>query len=328
MRILVTGGAGFIGSHLCDALLADGHTVTVLDDLSSGSIENLPRGIAFAQQSLLDDLTMVFQKAKPEVIFHLAAQIDVRKSVEDPSWDADINIKGSLNLLNAAKRFGCKRIIFSSTGGALYGETDRLPTPESHATKPESPYGVAKLAVEGYLRFFSIAHGFSVCVLRYGNVYGPRQALKGEAGVVAVFTKSLLKEQQPTIFGNGKQTRDYVYVKDVVLANVVALHKKLEGTFNVGTGKETSVNDVYAQIAKALEFPWKANYGPAVKGELQRSCLSIDALKPYWKPSYGIERGIPETVAWFKEYEAKANAPKPVEQPAKKQSIKKSVSRR
>lgn len=327
MKILVTGGAGFIGSHLCDALLADGHTVTVLDDLSSGSIENLPKGIAFAQKSLNDDLSSVFEKAKPEAIFHLAAQIDVRKSVENPSWDADINIKGALNLLDTARRYGCKRIIFSSTGGALYGETDRIPTPESHATKPESPYGIAKLAVEGYLRFYALVHGFSVCVLRYGNVYGPRQALKGEAGVVAIFTKAILKEEQPIIFGTGKQTRDYVFVHDVVMANMVALHKKLEGTFNVGTGRETSVNEVYAAIAKALDFPWKAKYAGAVKGELQRSCLSTDALKPYWKPTYTIERGIPETVQWFKEYEAKAAAAAQ-EPPAKKVPVKKNIARR
>lgn len=301
MRILVTGGAGFIGSHLCEALAKEGHAVTVIDDLSSGSIENLPRGVALAQLSITDDLTSVFEKTKPQAIFHLAAQIDVRKSLENPALDAKVNILGSLNLLDTANRFGCKRIIFSSTGGALYGETDRRPTSETHSTRPESPYGIAKLAVEGYLRVYARLHGFSVCVLRYANVYGPRQALKSEAGVVALFIKQILAEKQCIIFGDGRQTRDYVYVADVVEANLAALGNELQGTFNIGTGVETSVNELYTLIARELDFPWKAQHGPAVKGELQNSCLQIEAISKHWRPDWRLERGIAATVAWFRE---------------------------
>ncbi len=303
MRILVTGGAGFIGSHLTDSLIADGHSVTVLDNLSSGSLENLPKGVTLFERSIVDDLTPVFEKAKPEAVFHLAAQIDVRKSVENPLWDAQQNIIGALNLLDACNRYGCKRIIFSSTGGALYGETEQLPTPETHPTFPESPYGIAKRTVEYYLQFYARVHKFSVCVLRYGNVYGPRQALKGEAGVVAVFTKKILKGEQCTIFGDGKQTRDYVFVRDVVDANLVALHKKLVGTYNVGTSTETSVNELYTQLSKLLNYPWKAQHAAAVPGELQRSCLRTEPLSVYWHPRYALDRGLAETVDWFKAHD-------------------------
>ena len=306
MNILVTGGAGFIGSHVCDALLAEGHSVFVLDNLSTGSLENLPKGVVLFERSLTEDLVPVFEKAKPQAVFHLAAQIDVRKSLEQPKWDAEQNIIGSLNLFETMKQYGVKRIIFSSTGGALYGETSRIPTPETSPTKPESPYGIAKLAIENYLSVYSLLHGFSVTVLRYGNVYGPRQALKGEAGVVALFTKKLLKQEQCTINGDGKQTRDYVYVKDVVEANITAFREKLEGTYNIGTGVETSVNDIYAKLAKLVDYPWKAVHAPAIKGELQRSCLQADKISEYWKPKHSLDIGMAETVVWFKQHGSQA----------------------
>jgi UDP-glucose 4-epimerase len=305
MNILVTGGAGFIGSHLVDLLVADGHTVFVLDTVESGSIENLPKGVTLFQRSITEDLDPVFEKAKPQVVFHLAAQIDVRKSIERPKEDAHLNIIGSLNLLEACRKHNCKRIIFSSTGGALYGETEQIPTPETHETKPESPYGIAKLAVEHYLHVYAHVYGFSVCILRYANVYGPRQSLKGEAGVVAVFTKRLLKKEKCIIFGDGNQTRDYVYVRDVVDANLIALHKQLQGTFNVGTGVETSVNDLYTKISKHTDFPWKAQHGAAIAGEIKRSCLANHKISPYWKPKYDVDRGLAETIEWFKEHSTK-----------------------
>jgi len=301
MNILVTGGAGFIASHVCDSLMAEGHSVFVLDNLSTGSLENLPKGVVVFERSLTEDLIPVFEKAKPSVVFHLAAQIDVRKSLEQPKWDAEQNIIGSLNLFETMKQYGVKRIIFSSTGGALYGDTSRMPTPETAPTNPESPYGIAKVAIENYLRVYAALHGFSVTVLRYGNVYGPRQAMKGEAGVVAVFTKKLLKQEQCTINGDGKQTRDYVYVKDVVEANMTALREKLEGTFNIGTGTETSVNEIYSKIAKLLDYPWKAVHGPAIKGELARSCLQCEKIRPRWQPKYSLDKGLAETVDWFKQ---------------------------
>ncbi len=300
MRILVTGGAGFIGSHIVDGLLAEGHTVTVLDDLSSGTAENIPPGVTFIEGSVVEPLDHVFETTRPEVVFHLAAQIDVRKSVERPQWDAERNIIGSLNLLDTMLRHDCKRIIFSSTGGALYGETDQRPTPENHSTLPESPYGIAKLSVEGYLRFYRSVHGISACTLRYGNVYGPRQALKGEAGVVAVFAKMILSGKTPTVFGDGEQTRDYVYVGDVVAANLAALKNNLVGTFNVGTGIETSVNTLYVHLARELSFTEPVSHGPAIPGELRASCLDASALHPYWKPQMTVDKGIAQTAAWFK----------------------------
>jgi UDP-glucose 4-epimerase len=204
------------------------------------------------------------------------------------------------------REYGVKRIIFSSTGGALYGEADRIPTPEVYPTNPESPYGIAKRSIEHYLHFYHLNHGFVVTVLRYGNVYGPRQALKGEAGVVAVFIKKLLAGEQCSINGDGKQTRDFVNVRDVVRANIVAMHKEVEGTFNVGTGKETSINEVYDKVSKLLGFPWKAQHNPAIKGELKRSCLHIDAYKQYWRPTVSVDEGLRETVEWFRDYESNA----------------------
>lgn len=302
MRILVTGGAGFIGSHVADALIAAGHTVSILDDLSSGSRENVPAQATLIEGSVTGELDAVFAQAKPEAVFHLAAQIDVRKSVENPTWDAEINILGALNLLDAMKRHNCKRIIFSSTGGALYGETDNRPTPESSAALPESPYGIAKLSVEGYLRFYSIVHGFSTCALRYGNVYGPRQALKGEAGVIAVFAKLMLAGKNPTIFGDGEQTRDYVYVGDVAAANLLALEQELTGTFNVGTGIETSVNTLAQTLARELGWTQPVAHGAAIPGELRNSSLDASALKAHgWSVTKTIDDGIRETGAWFRD---------------------------
>lgn len=314
MRILVTGGAGFIGSHVVDALVKRGDTVVVLDDLSSGSLENLAhakdaegKGVTLVHRSIAEPLDDVFEKARPDAVIHLAAQIDVRKSVKDPQADAMINIIGGLNLIAACERHGVKRVVFSSTGGALYGETDELPTPETHAIVPESPYGIAKRSLELYFDFYRSVHGLRPVVLRFANVYGPRQALKGEAGVVAVFTKALLRGEQPTVFGDGKQTRDYVYVGDVVAAIVAVLDENALGAFNVGTGVETSVTTLYRKLAKLLDNPWAPKHGAAVPGELQRSCLDATALTGAtgWKPRVTLDEGLATTVAWFQEHATK-----------------------
>jgi UDP-glucose 4-epimerase len=299
MRILVTGGAGFLGSHLVDALVADGHQVFVLDDLSNGSLTFLPKGITLFERSIAEDLTPVFTKAQPEVVFHLAAQIDVRRSLENPKSDAQLNIIGTLNLLEACRQFKCKRFIFASTAG-VYGDTEQLPTPENAQCRPENPYAITKLAIENYLYVYRESYGISSCILRYSNAYGPRQAVKGEGGVVAVFIKTLLKGAQCTINGDGNQTRDLIYVKDVVEANLVALHKKLEGTYNVATQTQTTVNALHALLAKQLDFPWKAQHGLPIKGEIYHSSLQIDKISPYWKPKYTLERGLAETVEWFR----------------------------
>jgi len=300
MRVLVTGGAGFIGSHVCDALVARGDTVFVLDDLSSGAIENLPKGVTLFHRSITEPLDEVFEKAQPNAVIHLAAQIDVRKSVKDPQYDANINIIGGLNLIAACAKHDVKRIVFSSTGGALYGETDMLPTPEEHPIVPESPYGIAKRSLELYLDFYQRAYHLKPTLLRFANVYGPRQALKGEAGVVAVFTKALLRGEQPTIFGDGKQTRDYVYVGDVVTAIIAVLEHDLIDSYNVGTGIETSVNELYRKLARLLDNPWAAKHAAAVPGELQRSALDTRKLRAYWKPATTLDDGLAKTVAWFK----------------------------
>ncbi len=304
MRVLVTGGAGFIGSHVCDALMHRGDVVFVLDDLSSGAIENLPKGVTLFHRSITGDLHEVFEKAQPDAVIHLAAQIDVRKSVVDPKTDADINIIGSLNLLAACHTHKVKHIVFSSTGGALYGETEMIPTPEEHPVFPQSPYGIAKRTVEFYLEFYRAVYGVQSTILRFANVYGPRQALKGEAGVVAIFSRKLLHGEQPTIYGDGKQTRDYVYVGDVVTAVIASLDHHLPGAYNVGTGVEMSVTELYRKIARLLDNPWAAKHGPAIAGEVARSALSTRKLAPYWKPQTDLDHGLAKTVAWFKEHDA------------------------
>jgi UDP-glucose 4-epimerase len=225
MKILVTGGAGFIGSHVVDAYLELGHEVVVVDNLSSGSIENLNPKAKFYKMDIRDsDIEDLFKNEKPDIVNHHAAQMDVRKSVEDPIYDADVNIIGSLNLLQNCIRYGVKKFIFASTGGAIYGEQDYFPADEEHPTRPLSPYGVAKLTVEKYLYFYKEVHGLNYVVLRYANIYGPRQNPHGEAGVVAIFTSKMLKGEQPVINGDGFQTRDYTFVGDVVRANVLALN--------------------------------------------------------------------------------------------------------
>ena len=304
MKVLVTGGAGFIGSHVVERLLQDGFEVQVMDNLSTGQRINLPDGIKLHKTDIQSKkVDAIFEREKFDAVCHLAAMTNVRKSVADPVADADTNVLGSVNLLEACRKHDVKKFIFSSTGGALYGDTDILPTPETHPTKPISPYGIDKLAVENYLYYYNLVHGLDVISLRYSNVYGPRQDRKGEGGVVAVFIQALIKDEAPTIFGAGNQTRDFVYVADVASANLKAVKSDLKGfqTFNISTGEETSVNDLHKTLTEALGKNIAARRGPAAKGEIQRSCLDNAKARQElgWTVEYDIAKGIAETVAYF-----------------------------
>src|SRR5689334_965555 len=249
MQVIVTGGAGFIGAHTCRALIARGHGVTAVDDLSHGKREAVPEGVDLVVLDVRDAKLMAeMEKRRPDAVLHLAAQMDVRKSVADPLFDASVNVLGTLNLLEAARRNGVKRFVFASSGGAVYGEQDVFPAPETHARRPASPYGVSKLCGEEYLAHYALVHGLSTLALRYANVYGPGQDPHGEAGVVAIFLNKLLAGETATINGDGRQTRDYVYVEDVAHANVLAIEGSFKGALNIGTGIETSVADLAARL--------------------------------------------------------------------------------
>lgn len=305
-RVLVTGGAGFIGSHLTDALIEKGYSVIVLDNLSTGQKENINhKAIFYPVDIRAPEVDGIFQKEEPELVFHLAAQIDVRKSTENPVFDNQVNVQGSLNLiLNFQKiRTPGKKFIFSSTGGAIYGETDLLPTPETQEPFPLCPYGVAKLSVEKYLYYFWKSQGLPYVVLRYGNVYGPRQNALSEAGVVAIFSNRVLQGKTAYIFGDGEQTRDFVYVDDVVAANLLALKLTSPEILNVGTGQEYSVNQIFKVINQAAGGKSRSEYQPPRKGEVKRSCLAIDKIRRVlgWNPEVSLNDGIAKTVNWFRE---------------------------
>ncbi|MFA5854651.1 MAG: NAD-dependent epimerase/dehydratase family protein [Patescibacteria group bacterium] len=300
---LVTGGAGFIGSHLVDRLIAEGFTVAVVDDLTNGRREYLHPDAHFYKISITDPkLGIVFAAEKPETVFHLAAHIDARVSVEDPIHDAEVNVHGSLRVLKECLKHGVKKIIFSSSGGAIYHDTKKFPTPETEAPSPLTPYGVSKLAFEYYLETAAHHYGLSYVALRYANVYGPRQDQKGEGGVIGVFCKMLKDGKTPKIFGDGKQTRDFVYVGDVVDANMKAMRAKESGAYHIATGKETNVKNVAALIAK--EYGWNGVFGrgPTPAGDVRRSCLKPHLAKKKlgWQARVKIQDGIKHTVAWFK----------------------------
>jgi len=303
MKILVTGGAGFIGSHLADALLAQGHTVHVLDNLYSGYRHNVPSAATFHELDIIDPAVQdLFAQERFDVVFHEAAQMDVRKSVSDPTLDARVNILGSINLLEAGYRNGLKKFIFASSGGAGYGEQDYFPADEQHAIKPLSPYGITKVTVERYMYYYHQVQGLPYVSLRYANVYGPRQNAHGEAGVIAIFTERLLKGQQPVIYGDGGQTRDFVYVGDVVDANLRALQYSGVGCFNVGTGVETTVNEVFDIINAATGGKFQRHHAEAKAGEQRRSVLTHQLISQEmgWQPTKNLEQGLQETVAWFR----------------------------
>ena len=303
MKILVSGGAGFIGSHVVDAYLAAGHTVAVIDNLSSGKKENVNTGATFYEEDIRSEhIGDIFEKEQFDVINHLAAQIDLRNSVEDPLYDAQVNILGSLNLFQHAVRFDIKKIIFSSTGGAIYGEQDVFPADEEHPIRPLSPYGVAKLTVEKYLYFYQQTYDISTVNLRYANVYGPRQDPHGEAGVVAIFAQRLLSGEECLINGDGKQTRDYVYVGDVVAANLLALDHEASDTFNIGTGIETDVNEIFDHLNTFTGAGVEPVHGPGKLGEQRRSVIDPGKAKRVlgWEPQVPMEEGMRETVRFFK----------------------------
>ncbi len=302
MRALVTGGAGFIGSTLAGALVEAGAEVAVVDDLSRGRRHNVPATADFHQLDIGDErLAALVALIAPEVVFHLAAQIDVRQSVVDPVFDARTNVLGTINLLEACVRAGVRRVVFASSGGALYGDTDVLPTPESHPCRPASAYGAAKLAAESYGDVFHQVHGLEFIALRYANVYGPRQDPHGEAGVVAIFAQRLLAGQPAVINGDGSQTRDYVYVDDVVAANLRAAQTAALGAYNIGTGRACSVSELYAMLARAAGVERPAEHGLAKPGEQRVSCVDVSRAAEAlgWSPAVPLEEGTSRTVAWF-----------------------------
>lgn len=303
MKVLVTGGAGFIASHIVDAYVADGHAVTVVDDLSSGRRENVhPKAELIVADLRVPATIDALRGGRFDIVNHHAAQIDVRVSVADPAADAELNVVATLRLFEAMKNDGVKKIIFASSGGATYGEPVYAPQDEKHPATPVSPYGCAKLAIDQYLYFYRTVHGLKSVSLRYGNVYGPRQRKDGEAGVVAIFAGAMLEGQTPRIHGDGRQTRDYVFIGDVVRANMAASEVDLEGIYNVGTAVETSVNDLFAEIRRATGFDRDAEYGPAKPGEQIRSVLDSTKLRTEGNlpPFVTLRDGIAETVEWMR----------------------------
>ncbi|MCM8787748.1 MAG: SDR family oxidoreductase [Candidatus Omnitrophica bacterium] len=302
-KILVTGGAGFIGSHLVDKLIKDNYKVVVIDNLSTGKKENLNSKAKFYKIDIQSQkISQVFKKEKPEIVFHYAAQIDVRKSVENPIKDAKINILGTLNILENCKKYKVQKFIFASTGGAIYGDADIIPTPEDYPEFPLSPYGIEKLIVDKYLNYYYQVFGLPFVSLRLANVYGPRQNSKGEAGVIAIFCDKMLSSSQPIINGNGKQTRDFIYVDDVVEASILAMKSKKVGIYNIGTAKETNINEIFGKIKKLTKANCKKIYGPIKEGEQKRSCLDFKRAQKElgWTPKISLAEGLRKTVGWFR----------------------------
>ncbi len=300
----MTGGAGFIGSHVCDSLLEHGHDVHVIDDLSGGYREQVPKGATLHEMDIRDDrVRELWAEHRFELMYHLAAQMDVRRSVSDPRYDADVNVGGLLNLMEAGRENGLKKVIFSSSGGAIYGEPEFAPQTEEHPLQPLSPYGITKLCSEKYLFFYEDTHGIEYVALRYGNVYGPRQNPHGEAGVVAIFCERMLDGKQPVINGDGRQTRDYVHVRDVVAANIAALDYRGSGIFNVGTSVETDVVLLFETLRDELAPEMPTENGPGKPGEQRRSVLSYERTKQSlnWHPSRDVREGLVETARWFRD---------------------------
>jgi UDP-glucose 4-epimerase len=281
----------------------EGHEVAVVDNLSTGKRRNLNRAARFYKMDIQSrGLERVFRNERPSLLMHLAAQMDVRKSVEDPVFDAQVNILGTLNLLEQAVKHGARKVVFASSGGAIYGEQDIFPAPESHPTRPLSPYGLSKLAGEQYLSYYQRVSGIQCVCLRYSNVYGPRQDPEGEAGVVAIFTRKMLAGEQPIINGNGRQTRDFVFVEDVVEANLAAMGKEVQGTYNVGVGSETSVNELFRLLASLTQSDCKEMHGPAKKGEQLRSVIDPGRIRQElgWDAKTALREGLAKTVEYFR----------------------------
>ncbi|HEY7531348.1 MAG TPA: NAD-dependent epimerase/dehydratase family protein [Nitrospiraceae bacterium] len=304
MKVLVTGGAGFIGSHIVDRLLLEGHEVVAVDNLSTGKRRNLNRACRFYKVDIQSwRMERIFRNERPSIVMHLAAQMDVRRSVEDPMFDAQVNVLGMLNVLQQSVKHGVRKIIFSSSGGAIYGEQEVFPAPETHVTQPLSPYGLSKLCGEQYLSYYQRVGGIQMVNLRYANVYGPRQDPHGEAGVVAIFIQKLLNNEQAVINGNGRQTRDFVFVEDVVEANLAVMGQETQGTYNVGTGIETSINDLFRILVEHTGAKCKELHGPAKKGEQARSVIDSTKLRHdlSWEPRVDLTEGLKRTVTFFQE---------------------------
>ncbi len=305
MKILVTGGAGFIGSHVVDAYIAAGHDVAVIDNMSTGRTENVNPKAKLLQLNINDqEIDRIFQREKFDVVNHHAAQMDIRKSVDDPMFDARNNILGTINLLQASVKHGVRKFIFISSGGAIYGEQDYFPADEEHPTRPLSPYGITKLTGEKYLYYYTMTYQLHHIIFRYANIYGPRQNPKGEAGVVAIFSTRLLTDGQVVINGDGMQTRDYVYVEDVVQANLKALDYHHTDCFNIGTSVETDVNAIFHQLNGFTGNRAKEFHGPAKPGEQLRSALNYERARDLlnWKPKVSLEQGLKKTVEFFRNH--------------------------
>jgi UDP-glucose 4-epimerase len=303
MKIMVTGGAGFIGSNVADRLIAEGHQVVIVDDLSTGFMENVPPRATFYRLDIRDpDLTEVFEKEKPDLVNHHAAQIDVRKSMTDPMFDAQVNVLGSLNLIQQCGKHEVRKMIYASTGGAIYGEPEYRPADENHPIQPLCPYGVTKHTVEHYLYLYHLNFSLNYTVLRYPNVYGPRQDPRGEAGVVAIFTEALFQGKQPTIYGDGNHTRDYLFVGDVVEANLLAMKGGDGQVMNLGWGQEISVNQIFAALKRHLDLEIDPVYAQERLGEIHHICLdSTKAQKELgWKPLVDLDQGIERTVEYYR----------------------------
>lgn len=303
-KILVTGGAGFIGSHLVDRLIQEGNEVIVVDNLSTGKRKNVNKKAQFYKMDIQSKrIERVFRNERPLIVVHLAAQMSVRHSTDDPGFDAQVNILGTINVLEHAVKQGVRKVTFASSGGVVYGEQEIFPAAESHRTEPLSPYGISKLAGEKYLAYYANATGLRYVALRFANVYGPRQDSEGEAGVVAIFSKQMLDGGQPIVNGTGKQTRDFIYVDDVVEAILVTLGEDVQGIFNVGTGQETTINECYGIIKSLTKCQCKELYGAAKKGEQFRSVLDVTKLREVfgWDPQVTLQEGLTRTVDFFRE---------------------------
>jgi UDP-glucose 4-epimerase len=306
MKALVTGGAGFIASHVVDAYLAEGLGVVVVDDLSRGSIENVSPRARHYHADIRDYPAMrkIFESERPDYVNHHAAQMDLRRGVVEPVFDADVNILGSIHLLNLAVEFKVKRVVYASSGGGVYGEPLQVPIPEGHAVNPITPYGISKHTVEHYLFTYNILYGLQYVVLRYGNVFGPRQSSKGEAGVVAIFCEQMLQNVTPKIFGDGTKTRDYVYVTDVARANVQALHHGEQEIFNIAFGKPTTDEEIFGAVRNALDIaPFKPHYVNKRPGEIEHCHLDVSKARErlHWEPMVPVAEGVRLTATHFKE---------------------------
>ncbi len=299
MKVLVTGGAGFIGSHIAELLLQHGHDVVVIDNLVTGKRDYVPEKATFYQMDIRDEgILEVFQKEQPHAVCHHAAQMSVLVSVREPMLDASVNILGGINLLNAAQQSGVQQFLFASSGGTVYGEPDVLPVDENAPLLPLSPYGISKLSFEHYLRISP----FKTTIFRYANVYGPRQSPHGEAGVIAIFAERMLNGDSTVIYGDGNQERDFIYVTDVAEANAIALEQSIEGTFNIGTGMGTSVNEIYRLVSTAADYPHPRTHTRAKQGEVYKNYLRCQHAYQTlnWQPHISLEAGVAETVAFFK----------------------------